>query len=237
MQKRTYNGKIPNYAECLASSSSAVDKYAIYDSGQLKRKYLIDNKQPNTERAAVAVRFNRPYFNRSQQYQDSIFHDPIPSSGNDTNYFVLNHGRGFGIDETQRDLHDTDTQPVNFAKLSEGPYSMTVARVSTPLSASNPALGHVEGSRYLKNVSTLQGDSTVRFESSEKINQNPVQHENPAELLAMPKPNPEKKFAVGMSGKYTGNADEDSFGTYSDSSFPSTTGTSVSPDLANAVPK
>ena len=54
----------------------------------------------------------------------------------------------------------------------------------------------------------LQEDLTVRFESSEKMNQNPAQYENPAELLATPKPSPEKKVA--------GNAYEDLFGTHLD---------------------
>jgi hypothetical protein len=49
------------------------------------------------------------------------------------------------------------------------------------------------------------------------MNRNPAQHENPAELLAIPKPIVEKKVAVGMSGKHTGgcDADEDPFGTHS----------------------
>ncbi len=98
------------------------------------------------------------------------------------------------------------------------------------------------------------------MESFEKINQDPVQHEtlpqptqtldskeNPARLLAIPQPSPEKNVAVEIGGKNTGECGvEDPFRTHLDSVFPSIwelldaidwTGTSVSQDLTKAVPK
>jgi hypothetical protein len=155
---------------------------------------------------------------------------------------------------------DTNAQRVKFAELLESQYSMTVSQVSTPRFASNPSVANVEGCRYLKTAPTLQGSSTVRMESFEKMNQDPVQHEtlpqptqtlvseeNPARLLATPKPSPEKNVAVAMGGKNTGECGvEDPFRTHLDSVFPSTcelldavdwTGTSVSQDLTKAVPK
>jgi hypothetical protein len=116
-------------------------------------------------------------------------------------------------------------------------------------------------------LETMQRDSTVQTDyngSSQKLERTdctatppPTEHwttqtlggeENPAELPATPESSPEKKVAMGMSGKHTDecDADEDPFRTHSDSIFPSTcelldgvdwTGTSMSPDLTKAVPK
>jgi hypothetical protein len=155
---------------------------------------------------------------------------------------------------------DTNTQRVKFAELSESQYSMTVSQVSTPPFTSNPSLAHVKECRYLKTAPILQGSSTVRIKSFEKINQDPVQHEtlpqptqtldseeNPARLLATPKPSPQKNVAVEIGGKNTGEyCVKDPFRTHLDSVFPSTyelldaidwTDISVNQDLTKTVPK
>ncbi|KAE9373830.1 hypothetical protein N431DRAFT_557791 [Stipitochalara longipes BDJ] len=244
VQQRTYNGHghSPNHAEHFSPSSSPIDQYHVHNHSQLKRKAPIDMEQPGTKR--VADGFGRHY-NRNQQHQNSIVHDPIPFSRNDMNHFaqpifdgrnstiacqppyhisslpqmansnpkfshdlvlpsislLLNYYKfnikhllnpkvvHLGTLKQTSSCIDADAQWVNFAVSKEHyPFS----QVSTPPSASNPSLAHIKGSRYFKNAPTLQEDSTVRFESSEKINQDPAQYEYPAELLATPKPSPEK---------------------------------------------